>query len=169
MGWGRITTARSPLKVKLLVRLHCSEHMGGRKMCKNSWKQYKVLQHSQSFYQQHSWWLSKKFSSLEWKEDFSCCHHRHTQMVTMWGDDKLISLNVFGPFWPLDAKSRLTGKDPDAGKEWRQEEKMMTEDEMVGWHHWFNGHEFEQTPVDDEGQRNLVCCSTWSCKELDTT
>ena len=49
--------------------------------------------------------------------------------------------------WPPDAKSWLTGKDPDAGKDWRQEEKGMREDEMVGWHHWLNGHKFEQAPV----------------------
>ena len=49
--------------------------------------------------------------------------------------------------WPPDAKSWLTGKDPDAGKDWRQEEKGMTEDKMVGWHHWLNGHEFEQTQI----------------------
>ena len=53
--------------------------------------------------------------------------------------------------WPLDVKSWLTGKDPDAGKDWRQEEKGMTEDEMGGWHHWLNGHEFEQSPGDGEG------------------
>ena len=53
--------------------------------------------------------------------------------------------------WPPDAKSRLFGKDPDAGKDWGQEEKGMTEDEMVGWHHWLNGHEFEQAPEDSEG------------------
>ena len=53
--------------------------------------------------------------------------------------------------WPPDAKSRLTGKDPDAEKEWRQEEKGETEDEMVGWHHWLNGHEFEQSQGDSEG------------------
>ena len=57
-----------------------------------------------------------------------------------------------GPIlWPPDAKSLLTGKDPDAGKAWEQEEEE-TEDEMVGWHHWFNGHESEQTPEDNEGQ-----------------
>ena len=71
--------------------------------------------------------------------------------------------------WPPDAKSRLIGKDPDAGKDWRQEEKGVTEDEMVGWHHWLNGHEFKQTPRDGEGQRSLVCCNPWGCKELDTT
>ena len=54
--------------------------------------------------------------------------------------------------WQPDAKSRLIGKDPDAGKDWRQEEKGMTEDEMVVWHHWSNGHEFEQTLRDGEGQ-----------------
>ena len=53
--------------------------------------------------------------------------------------------------WPPDAKSQLTGKDPDAGKDWRQEEKGTAEDEMAGWHHWLNGHEFEQTLGDDEG------------------
>ena len=54
--------------------------------------------------------------------------------------------------WPPDAKSRLTGKDPDAGQDWRQEEKGKTEDEMVGWHHWLDGHEFGWTPGDGEGQ-----------------
>ena len=71
--------------------------------------------------------------------------------------------------WLPDAKSWLTGKDPDAGKDWRQEEKGMTEDEMVGWHHWLNGHEFEQAVEDGEGQRSLVCCSPWGHKEQDTT
>ena len=70
--------------------------------------------------------------------------------------------------WPSDAKSWLIGKDPDTGKDWRQEEKGMTEDEMVGWHHWLSGHEFEQTWGDSEGQRSLVCGSPGGCKELDT-
>ena len=71
--------------------------------------------------------------------------------------------------WPPGAKNWLIGKDPDAGKDWRQEEKWMTEDEMVGWHHQLNGHEFEQAPGDSEGQGGLVCRSPWGCKELDTT
>ena len=71
--------------------------------------------------------------------------------------------------WPPDAKSRLIGKDPDAGKGWRQEEKGMTEDEMFGWHHQLNGHDFEQAPEDGEGERSLVCCSPWGCNVLDTT
>ena len=61
------------------------------------------------------------------------------------------------------------GKDPDAGKDWRQEEKGMTEDDMVGWHHSFNGHEFEQAPGVGEGQESLTCCSPWGWKESDTT
>ena len=60
--------------------------------------------------------------------------------------------------WPPDAKSWLTGKDPDAGKDKRQEEKGMTEDEMVGWHHWLNGHEFERVSGVGDGQGGLVCC-----------
>ena len=69
--------------------------------------------------------------------------------------------------WPTDAKNWLIGKDPDAGKDWRQEEKGMTEDEMVGWHHWLGGHELEQTLQDSEGQGSLVCCSPWGHKESD--
>ena len=66
--------------------------------------------------------------------------------------------------WPLDVKSRLIGKDPDAGKDWGQE-KGVTEDEIIGWHHWLNGHEFEQVPGDGEGQGSLVCCSPWGRNE----
>ena len=61
--------------------------------------------------------------------------------------------------WPLDAKNWLTGKDPDAGKDWRQEEKGLIEDEMVGWHHWLSEHEFEQALGDCEGQGSLACYS----------
>ena len=70
--------------------------------------------------------------------------------------------------WPPDVKSRLIGKDPDAGKDWRQEEKGMIEDKMVGRHHWLNGHEFEQAPGDDEGLGRLVCCSPCGHKESAT-
>ena len=71
--------------------------------------------------------------------------------------------------WPPDAKSQLTGKDPDAGKDRRQEEKEATKDEMVGWHHQLNGHEFEQTLGYSEGQGSLACCSSWDCKQSDMT
>ena len=75
-----------------------------------------------------------------------------------------------GPIlWPLDAKSWLIGKDSDGRKDWGQEEKGVTEDEMVGWHHQLNGHEFEQTPGDSEVQERLACCSPWCCKESNTT
>ena len=60
-------------------------------------------------------------------------------------------------------------KSPDTGKDWRQKEKGMTEDEMVGWHPWLSGHEFEQTLGDSEGQGNLACCSPWGCKVSDWT
>ena len=66
--------------------------------------------------------------------------------------------------WPPDVKSWRTGKDPDAGKDRGQEEKGTTEDEVVGWHHRLNGHEFEQAPGDSEGLGNLVCCSPWVAK-----
>ena len=72
-------------------------------------------------------------------------------------------------FWPPDMKNWLIRKDPAAGKDWRQEEKGMTEDEMAGWHHWLNGHEFEQAPGVDVGQGGLACCSPWGRKESDMT
>ena len=71
--------------------------------------------------------------------------------------------------WPPDAKNWLIREDPDAGKDWRQKEKGMTEDKMVGWHHWLNGHEFEQAPGVGEGQESLVYCSPRGRKELDMT
>ena len=63
--------------------------------------------------------------------------------------------------WPPDVKSQLITKDPDSGKDWMQKKKWMTEDEMAGWHCWFNGHEFEKAPGDGDGQGRLVCCSPW--------
>ena len=71
--------------------------------------------------------------------------------------------------WPPDAKKGFLGKDPDAGKNWRQEEKRMTEDEMVGRHHRLDGHEFEQAPGDGDGQGSLAWYNPWGYKELDTT
>ena len=69
---------------------------------------------------------------------------------------------------PPDTKSWLIGKDPDAGKDWRQEKGAM-EGELVGWHHLLNGHEFEQASGVGDGQGSLACCSPWGHKELDTT
>ena len=71
--------------------------------------------------------------------------------------------------WPSDVKNLLIGKDPDAGKDWRWDEKGMTEDEMVGWHHGLDRHEFEQAPGIGDGQGSLACCSPWGLKESDTT
>ena len=71
--------------------------------------------------------------------------------------------------WPPDAKNWLIGKDPDAGEDWRQEEKGTTEDEMVGWHHQLNGHGFGQTLGVGDGQGGLACCGSWGCKESDMT
>ena len=67
--------------------------------------------------------------------------------------------------WLPDGKSWFIGKDPDAAKDWRQEKGSI---EMVGWHHWLDGHEFEQTPGGGDGQGSLICCP-WGCKELDMT
>ena len=71
--------------------------------------------------------------------------------------------------WPPDTKSWLIWKDPDAGKDWGQEEKGMTEDEMVGWHHWLNGHGFGWSPGVGDGQGGVACYCSRGRKELDTT
>ena len=71
--------------------------------------------------------------------------------------------------WLSDAKKLLIGKEPDAGKDWKWEEKGTTEDETVWWHHWLNGHEFEQALGVGDGQGSLVCCSPWGHKESETT
>ena len=70
--------------------------------------------------------------------------------------------------WQPDVKNWLVGKDPDAGQDWKQEEKGMTGDEMAGWHHRLDGHEFGWTPGVGDGQGSLVCCSPWGHKQSDT-
>ena len=71
--------------------------------------------------------------------------------------------------WPPHAKSWLIGKDSDAGRDWGQEEKGTTEDDMAGWHHWLDGHESQWTPGVGDGQGGLACCDSWGRKESDTT
>ena len=71
--------------------------------------------------------------------------------------------------WPADAKNWLLGKDPDVGKDWRQEEKGVIGEEMVLWHHQLDGHEFEYASGAGDGHGSFVCCSPWGHKELDTT
>ena len=98
--------------------------------------------------------------------------YKETQLVHPKGDQSWIFIgrtDAEAPIlWPPDAKNWLLGKDPDAGKDWRQE-KGMTEDEMIGWHHWFDGHEFEEALRVGDGQGSLACCSPWGHKESDTT
>ena len=90
------------------------------------------------------------------------------------GRSNQLILKEISPEYPLEGlmlklKLQYFGKDPDVGEDWRREEKGMTEDEMIGWHHWLNGHEFEQTPGAGEGQGSLVCCNSWGCKQSDVT
>ena len=100
---------------------------------------------------------------------------RRSKPVNPKGNQSWIFIRVMGVeaeapiLWPPDAKNWLTGKDPNSGKDWRWEEKGTTEDEMVGWHHRLNGHEFEQALGVDDWQGSLAWCSPWGCKESDTT
>ena len=101
-------------------------------------------------------------------------------MITMWHDisesicdtEKMnqVYLKMSSPvLWPPHAKSWLIGKDSDAGRDWGQEEKGMTEDGMAGWYHWLDGRESEWTPGLGDGQGGLACCDSWGSKESDTT
>ena len=94
-------------------------------------------------------------------------HHKGNQLWTFTGRTDAEAETPI--LWPRDVKSWLTGKDPDAAKDWAQEAKGTREEEMVGWHHWLSGHEFEQTPGDGERQGSLACCSLGGRKESDMT
>ena len=106
--------------------------------------------------------LEKTLESLVENKEIKPVHPKGNQLWMFIGrTDAEVEVPIL---WSPDANCQLIGKDPDAGKDWGQEEKGKTEDEIVGWHHWLNGHEFQQTLGDSEGQRNLVCCSpsqTW--------
>jgi len=102
-------------------------------------------------------------SSLDSKEIKSVSPKRNQPWIFIERTDAEVEAPIFGP---PDAKNWLIGKDPDAEKDWGQD-KGTTEDEMVGWHHRLNGHEFEQILGDSEGLGSLACCCTWVCKVLD--
>ena len=91
------------------------------------------------------------------------------------GDQPWVNFGIYDAkaetpvLWPPHEKSWLIGKDSDAGRDWEQEEKGTTEEEMAGWHHRLDGHEFEWTPGDGDGQGGLECCDSWGRKESDTT
>ena len=91
---------------------------------------------------------------------------RRLALGFLWKDDAQAETPVL---WPPHAKSWLTGKDSNAGRDWGQEEEWTTEDEMAGWQHQLDGREFEWTPIDGDGQEGLACCNSWGHKKLDTT
>ena len=105
-------------------------------------------------------------SPLVWKE-IKLVHHKGNQSWIFIGRTEAEAETPI--LLSLNAKNWLSRKDPDAGKAWRQEENGTPEDEMVGWHHWLNGHEFGWTLGVRDGQGALACCSPQGCKESDTT
>ena len=100
--------------------------------------------------------LEKTLSSLNWRENKTVNPEGNQLWIFIGRTDAEAETPVL---WPPDTKSQLIGKDPDVGKDWGQEKKGVTKDEIYGWHHQLNGHEFEQTPGDSEGQGSLACCS----------
>ena len=111
--------------------------------------------------------LEKTLESLLDSKEIQPVHPKESQL---WIFTRRTDVKAEAPIlWPPDAKSQLFWKDPDAGKDWRQEERVMMEDEMVGWPYRLNGHGFEQALGDGKGQGSLACCSPWGRKELDMT
>ena len=108
-------------------------------------------------------------SPLDCKEIQLVNHKENQSWIFIGRTDVIPSNSVIPILWLPDAKNWLIGKDPDAGKDWRQEEKGTTENEMIEWHHWLNGHEFEQALGVGDGQGSLACCSPWGLKMSDTT
>ena len=113
-----------------------------------------------------NWWNDWKVNSItSW-----CIWRKRNHLILIQENQPWISIGRTGAeaaapiLWPPDGMRQLIGKDLDAGKDWEQEEKGVTENETVGWHHWLNGHEFEQTQGDSEGQGRLACYSSWSQK-----
>ena len=146
-----------------------------------------ALQEKSHFIQQAGWlraglsWITGLFSLSVWDAFELWCWRRCLKSSLESKKIKLVNPKGNKPWifigrtdseapilWSPDEKSQLTGKDPDAGKDWRHGEKGMAEDEMVGWHHCLNGREFEQAPEDGDGQGSLACCSLWDHKESDT-
>ena len=111
-------------------------------------------------------WKKTLDSPLDWKE----IHPVHPKGDQSWVFIGRTDVEAETPIlWPPDAKSWLIWKDPDVGKDWGQEEKGITEDEMLGWHHSVNGLEFRWTPGVGDGQGGLACCRSWGHKESDAT
>ena len=105
-------------------------------------------------------------SPLDWKE----IQPVHSKGDRSWVFFRRTDAKAETPIlWQPHAKSWFIGKDSDAGRDWGQEEKGTTEDELAGWHHWLDGGEFEWTLGVGDGQGGLVCCNSWGCKESDTT
>ena len=122
------------------------------------------------------WWRIDAFELWCWRRLFeSPLDCKEIQQVYPKGDQSWVFIGRTDVeaetlvLWPPDAKSWRIGKDPDAGKDWGQEEKGTTEDEMVGWHQLLNGQESGWTPGVGDGQGGLACCYSWDCKESDTT
>ena len=111
--------------------------------------------------------LEKTLESPMDCKEIQAAHSKGDQSWDFFGRNDAKAENTI--VWPPHTKNWLTGKDPDAGRDWGQEEKGTTEDEMAGWHHWLDGREPEWTPGVGDGQGGLACCNLWGHKELDTT
>ena len=153
-------------QTRILERVVISFCRGSSRPRDRTWVSYDLLALASRFFTivpPGTWWTSKQplqspYSSHLPGPQEEASRNKISLLYT--------SFQYFGHLMP---KNWILGKDSDVGKDWRQEEKGMTEGEMVGWHHWLDGHEFEQALGVGDGQGTLACCSPWGCKESDMT
>ena len=155
-----------PRKYQLILNLFCSGVENARTCATEDCFHFQWMSHKGFL---KCWFLCVILTYLPSKEHgiFQPVHSEGDQPWVFFGrNDAKAETPVL---WPPHAKSWLIGKDSDAGRDWRQEVKGTTEDEMAGWHHRLDGQEFEWTPGVGDGQGGLVCYNSWGCKESDTT
>ena len=157
----------------LLMYLKCVKQStdDGERRGRNTWRFLVTPRPSAMFAQSDSLKLTMKMllwhQRHSWSTPGVCTHPKGDQSWVFTGrTDAEAEIPVL---WPPHVKIWLIGKDPYAGRDWGQEEKGTTEDEMAGWHHQLNGHEFEYTPGGGDGQGGLACCDSWGRKESDMT
>ena len=153
--------------ITLPAKVHVVKAIGFSSSLVQMWESY----HKESWVPKNwCFWTVVLGKTLQSSLDFKEIQPVHSKRNQSWIFTGRTDAEAETPIlWLPDAKNWLIGKDLDAGKDWRQEEKGMTEDEMVGWHNRLNGHESEQAPGVADGQGGLVCCSPWGRKELDMT
>ena len=152
------------------VSFICGNFVCGKSSISNEWRKGRLTEFRKFKWKNSCFWTVVLEKTLENPLDCKETQPVHPKGDQFWVFTGRTDAEAETPIlWPPDAKSWLIGKDPDAEKDWGQEEKGTTEDEMVGWHHQLNGHGCGWPLGVGDGQGGLACCGSWGCKESDMT